>query len=231
MTAEGSARPYFDSPQAASVYDDWYETSLGRIHDRLEKTLVQRLAQPVSGECVLDVGTGTGTFAIDLAKKGLSVTGFDRSAAMLAVATTKHSGVEWQQGQAEALPYPDGSFDLVVSITALEFVQDPELALAEMYRVVKPGGRLLVGVLNGHSSLGRAYGRQARTGDSPFATARFYTARAFVTMLRALGPVRWNSTIHFGLSRWGARLAGQLEWLGQRLCPSYGAVLMGRVDK
>lgn len=115
------------------------------------------------GQRVLDVGCGTGVLARAAAERvgpqGL-VVGLDPNAQMLAVARRKPSGVVWQSGAAEALPFDDASFDAVVSQFALMFVESTSVAIAEMLRVLRPGGRLAVAVWD---SLDRAPGYRALT--------------------------------------------------------------------
>jgi SAM-dependent methyltransferase len=102
-----------------------------------------------SGERVLDVACGTGVLAREAtARVGPSggVAGVDPGAGMLAVAAQLEPGVEWRQGTAEALPYPDDVFDVTASQFGLMFFADREQALREMRRVTKPGGRIAVAV-------------------------------------------------------------------------------------
>lgn len=112
------------------------------------KTLIER-AQVERGMSVLDVGCGTGA----LAREGLrrvgphrSVVGIDISREMLEVASRVAHGVEWVQGDAGMLPFPTDGFDRVVSQFALMFFPQQERALAEMWRVSKPGGRIVLSV-------------------------------------------------------------------------------------
>ncbi len=231
MTKRGAGGNPFEKDAVASVYDNWYDTPGGREVDRLEKALIFRLAQPRPGESALDVGTGTGNFACDLANRGLRVTGYDSSGAMLQIARGKDANVTWQQGRAEALPFGEGSFDLVLSVTSVEFMQEPDLALAEMFRVVAPGGRMVVAVLNARSLWGRARICQASQQDTPFRHAHLYTAAEFVAALRRYGRPKWSGSVFFAHSGRGMRVADLLERLGQRLCPGRGALLVGRVDK
>jgi SAM-dependent methyltransferase len=107
-------------------------------------------------EDVLDVGTGTGIVARlvapNVAPLG-TVTGLDASPDMLSVARSRALeqglSIEWQEGHAEALPYPDQRFDLVLSQFALMFFADRQTALAEMRRVLVAGGRLVLSVFAG----------------------------------------------------------------------------------
>jgi SAM-dependent methyltransferase len=101
------------------------------------------------GQRVLDVACGTGVLtraaAIRTGQSG-AVSGLDLSPRMLAVARRLSPTLTWREGSAEALPFPDESFDAVVSQFGLMFIPDPALALREMMRVLKPGGRLAVAV-------------------------------------------------------------------------------------
>lgn len=221
--------------EVAESYDGWFDMPLGRQADRLEKALIYRLAQPRAGERALDVGSGTGHFCIDLASRGLDVVGIDPSPHMLAIARQKSAAVVWRQGRGEALSFDSDSFDLVLSVAALEFMRQPEVALREMYRLVRPGGRLVVATLNSESAWGRFYVRQARQQGTIFQYAQLYAPRRFVAALRELAAgrrrVRWSSAVFFGPTGRGMRWAGPLEWFGQRLTRKRGALLVGRVDK
>jgi SAM-dependent methyltransferase len=100
-----------------------------------------------SGEDVLDVGTGTGVVAVTAARAGARVTGLDLTPGLLdeARANARIAQVEsvvWTEGDAEALPYPDASFDVVVSQFGHMFAPRPAVAMAEIRRVLRPGGRI-----------------------------------------------------------------------------------------
>jgi SAM-dependent methyltransferase len=106
-------------------------------------------AQVKSGDRVLDVACGTGVLAREVAArvgKAGHVAGLDRHAGMLAVARDLSSGIDWHEGAAEALPFPDGSFDAVVCQFGLMFFADRDKAVREMQRVMVPGGRCVVAV-------------------------------------------------------------------------------------
>jgi SAM-dependent methyltransferase len=102
-----------------------------------------------AGDRLLDVACGTGVLArtaLPRVGPGGSVTGLDPLRGMLAVAEEIESGVIWEQGTAESLPFPDESFDAVVSQFGLMFFTDREAAIREMVRVLVPGGKLGVAV-------------------------------------------------------------------------------------
>ncbi|WP_324753168.1 methyltransferase domain-containing protein [Roseovarius sp. Pro17] len=101
------------------------------------------------GDRVLDVACGTGALtlaAAEIAGPSGSVVGLDINPEMLAVARRKPVQIEWLEGTAEALPFPDNSFDAVVSQFGFMFFEDKPKALSEMMRVLKPNGRLAVAV-------------------------------------------------------------------------------------
>lgn len=109
-------------------------------------------AEPIAGVSALDVGSGTGVVARRLARLGAGRTvGLDASPAMLDVARAAASRegvrVDWHEGAAEVLPFGDGEFDLVTCQFALMFFADRAAALREMHRVLRPGGRLCLSVL------------------------------------------------------------------------------------
>lgn len=101
------------------------------------------------GDSVLDVACGTGALAcaaLDRVGPRGTVVGLDPNADMLAVARRNSTRVEWREARAESLPFPDGSFDAVVSQFGLMFFEDRPAALREMMRVLRPGGRMAVAV-------------------------------------------------------------------------------------
>ncbi len=215
----------------ASVYDSWFEMPLGRIADQLEKDLLYQLAVPRKGEFVLDVGTGTGHFAFDLAARGGMVVGIDISTPMLAVAQYKGTAVHLLQGDVAALPVATESFDLVFSATMLEFVAHRERAVKEMWRALRPGGRLVVAVLNALSPWAWARRLESRTQATPFSHAHFFYPWEFVGLLNDLGRVTWSSSVFVGPQGTGLSWAWGLERLGRAALKPFGALLVGRVRK
>jgi demethylmenaquinone methyltransferase / 2-methoxy-6-polyprenyl-1,4-benzoquinol methylase len=114
---------------------------------RWRRALVDAVA-PRAGERVLDVATGTGMVAAELlARADCTVVGVDQSAEMLAGARARFAGadgprVELIEGQAEALPFADASFDALTFTYLLRYVDDPAATVRELARVVRPGARV-----------------------------------------------------------------------------------------
>jgi SAM-dependent methyltransferase len=133
------------SVAAASAYEDVFVRALTQQWS----PRVAEAAEIRPGQRVLDVACGTGVLAREAAARvgpAGSVAGIDLDEGMLAVAARLAPAIEWRQGRAESLPYPDRSFDAVVSQFGLMFFADRRLALREMMRVLVPGGRLAVAV-------------------------------------------------------------------------------------
>ncbi len=128
----------------AAVYDWIWRGYVDRTLGVLEAWAALR-----PGERVLDVGCGTGAFEARAVASGASneMVGVDLSARMLARAREKlagHPQVAFRRADAHALPFDDGRFDVVVSASAFHYFADPARALAEIGRVLRPGGRLVV---------------------------------------------------------------------------------------
>ena len=133
---------------AAEVYEEFFVPAL--FEQWAPRLTAAAGIRP--GQRVLDVACGTGVLARSLAERvgpTGSVVGLDVNAGMLAVAKRKAPALEWREARAEALPFPENSFDAVVSQFGLMFFEDPRLALQEMQRVLRPGGRLTVAVWDG----------------------------------------------------------------------------------
>ncbi|MDN5851233.1 MAG: methyltransferase domain-containing protein [Actinomycetia bacterium] len=130
---------------AAEVYDESFVPAL--FEQWAPRVAAAAGIHP--GHNVLDVACGTGVLAREAARRarpGGEVAGVDRNPGMLAVARRQAPEIAWREGLAEDLPYRAASFDAVVSQFGLKFFDDRERALQEMWRVLRPGGRLAVAV-------------------------------------------------------------------------------------
>ena len=198
----------FTNPTIVAGYEAWYETS-GRRADGLEKALLKRLLAGFSrAHTLLEVGCGTGHFTRWFGEQGLQVMGLDLSSLMLAEAVRLGS-FPYVQGDALALPFPAGAFDLVALITTLEFITDTVQALSEATRVARHG--LILGVLNRQSLLAW---RRERSGEALWQMARFFTPAELVRLVQqaAAGTrvkIVWRTTLWPG---WPGELP--LPWGG-----------------
>jgi ubiquinone/menaquinone biosynthesis C-methylase UbiE len=127
----------------------WYASLTAKSMDEF-KALARRVADELpAGSRVLEVAPGPGYFAIELAKLGsYRITGLDISHTFVEIAgcNATEAGVEidFQQGNAANMPFPDASFDFLLCRAAFKNFSEPVRALQEMYRVLKPGGRALI---------------------------------------------------------------------------------------
>ena len=127
----------------AGVYDLMNGVMTAGLHHRWRSRAAD-LARVGPGSRALDVATGTGDLAVELASRGASVIGMDFSAAMLERARAKAPGLTFEEGDAQALAYPDASFDAATVGFGARNFGDLPLGLREMVRVVKPGGRVVI---------------------------------------------------------------------------------------
>jgi len=116
--------------------------SLGQ--DRRWRRIATAALQAHPGDTVLDVAAGTGASSAALAGVGVKVTALDISPGMVAKGRETHPDINFIVGDAEVLPFDDGTFDAVMVSFGLRNMSDPQRVLNELARVTKPGGRLVV---------------------------------------------------------------------------------------
>jgi demethylmenaquinone methyltransferase/2-methoxy-6-polyprenyl-1,4-benzoquinol methylase len=138
---DGQVRAMFD--RIAGVYDAMNSVMTAGLHHRWRRRAID-LAAVGPGSKVLDVATGTGDLAIEAASRGAEVIGSDFSEGMLERARAKAPQIRFEQADALALPYPDDAFDAATVGFGARNFSDLGRGLAEMARVVRPGGRVVV---------------------------------------------------------------------------------------
>ena len=197
MSGETGAWQLFERDPAG--YEAWYGTPRGQRAYRAERALLERLLAPFStARSALEVGCGTGHFTRWLAGRLPRVAGLDRARAMLMEALRRHPGLSLVHGDALHLPIRGRAVDLSVFVLTLEFVERPELALAEAVRVARQG--VVVVALNRWSLGGfsRRWGRDAR--GAMLSRAQDFTLAALRGLAStAAGPrfraFRWASAL------------------------------------
>src|SRR6516225_8791940 len=140
-------------PSRANDYDGFAEAysavnETGLANAYYERPAILALAGDVAGRRILDAGCGSGPLFAALRDRGAMVTGFDKSARMVELARRRlGDGADLQVAELGGpLPFPDGEFDDVIASLVLHYLEDWGPALAELRRVLRPGGRLLVSV-------------------------------------------------------------------------------------
>lgn len=212
-------------------YARWRDSRLGMVTERLERDLVLELAGPLAGRRVLDVGCGDGTYALAAAGRGAAVTCLDASPAMLAAARQRarreDATLQTVQADAGALPFADGTFDVVTAVTVLCFVEDAPRTVREMARVLAPGGRLVLGELNRWSAWAAWRRVRAWLGSRTWRSARFRTPAHLCAAVQAAGleVERVAGAAYYPpVGLWAGALA-RLDHLPQRVT-SFGAAFV-----
>jgi demethylmenaquinone methyltransferase / 2-methoxy-6-polyprenyl-1,4-benzoquinol methylase len=196
----------------AGVYDAMNSVMTAGLHHRWRERAAD-LAGVGPGTHALDVATGTGDLAIALARRGGDVVGSDFSEGMLARARTKSRDVRWEQANALALPYDDNAFDAATVGFGARNFSDLQRGLAEMTRVVRPGGRVVILEITTPTKpplstffslwfdrivplLGRVTGEDQAYSYLPSSVKRFPGPRDLGSLMvgAGLGDVRWILT-------------------------------------
>ena len=207
-----------------AAYEAWYHTPRGRWIAEREFQLLWELLSPTPDASLLDVGCGTGHFSRRFVDKGVAVTGLDPDRASLEYAAGLGGGIRYLQGDAQALPYADDSFDCVSAITSLCFVPDPVRALREMWRVTRHS--LVLGLLNRNSLL---YLSKRNSGG--YRGARWDSASEiqndWIPQLKPVPVSTCRSAIYFP---GGGVVGRQFEtWMSPRLL--FGGLLVVNLQK
>ncbi len=227
MIRRGNPQLFDEWPEA---YDRWFTTPIGSLVRRYELELIMNLLKPKPSEAILDAGCGTGVFTSDILGAGSRVVGLDRSLPMLNRAVKKFHGLPFQSvlGDISCLPFLDGLFDKVVSVTALEFIEDAKEAVGELFRVTKKGGTIVVATLSSLSPWASRRIAEAKERHSIFEKAIFRSPEELCSL--ASGDSAVKTAIHFEKGDDPERAVG-IEQEGQRKDLRTGAFVAVRWTK
>jgi SAM-dependent methyltransferase len=159
-------------------YDHWFEEH-SKVYAEELKAIRDVLPPFENG---IEIGVGTGRFAAPLGIK----TGLEPSKKMAKIARDR--GIEVIEGIAEAMPLPDNSYDLALFVTTICFVDDAERALEEIYRILRPGGHIVVGFVDKNTPLGRFY-QKHKEQSRFYKTAHFFSGAEVMELLKKTGFV------------------------------------------
>lgn len=195
-------------PQA---YASWRGSTIGTITEGLERQLVLELLGDVSGRRMLEIGCGDGSMAVELARRGAEVTAIDASAVMISAARQRAQAervvIDFRLATADNLPFQPTQFDLVVAVTILCFVENAAPVFSEIARVLRPGGRLVIGELNRWSTWAAERRLRAWLGSALWRRGRFRTPRQLRRLATDAGlePGLVTGAVYYPRFRWAAR--------------------------
>ena len=212
------------------TYDQWFATPIGRLVKKHEGELLLDLIKPKPGDLILDAGCGTGVFTLDLLHFGCPIIGIDLSMPMLLRAKQKAHGYPFRIVRADllSLPFSENSFDKVISVTALEFIEDGRRAIEELFRVTKRGGSLVVATLNSLSPWALQRKAEARQKHTIFEQAIFRSPEELLSLTSIRGETR--TAIHFRKEE-NPELAPEIEQEGYERGLKTGAFVAARWEK
>jgi ubiquinone/menaquinone biosynthesis C-methylase UbiE len=211
-------------------YDQWFETPLGSLIKKYESELVLEMLRPKQGDRILDAGCGTGVFTLDVLATGADVVGLELSLPMLLRAGRKLHGHHFTmvQGDMRKLPFAEHEFDRVVSVTAIEFIEQVSAAIRELFRVTKPGGPIVVATLNSLSPWAVRRRAKAQQDKSVFVHALFRSPEDLLNLAPVEGVVK--TAIHFRKND-DPEQAKKIEQMGQSMGLETGALAVARWQK
>ncbi len=136
-----------DSKSGYDLHAQFYDQKLAYL-DSFEQNRLLPLLGELKNKTVLDVGAGTGRLALRLAEHSADVTALDISPEILKILNKKNKRIKTIIADAESLPFPDNSFDLITAAFLVVHIKEPKYFFSEAYRVLKPGGLLALTNIN-----------------------------------------------------------------------------------
>lgn len=216
-STEGPGAPQPRVEAQPETYERWRRTTLGAVTQTRELEVVFDLAGPLRNQRLLDVGCGDGIYLVEAARCGAVASGVDISEAMLIVARKRAADagvtVDLGFGDVQALPFDDDSFDILFAINVLCFVPDPQKAVAEISRVLAPGGRLVIGELSRWNTWAAWRRFRGWLGSTTWRHANFYSARQLTNLLLGAGlqPEQTRGAVYYPPIPLLARTATSIE--------------------
>lgn len=206
--------------EVAEIYDRRYDREQGRqYYDHISRQVLGCLKE---GAFILDIGCGTGLFMERYLSRGGAAVGIDISRGMIRRARDRCPMSEFVVGDGQSLPFAGGTFDAVASLLAFSYVREPERMLSEVFRVLKPGGRLALCTL-GRNMLTSMVPALYRIGElievkgigvGDFGE-RYYTEEEMMALLEGAGfcgvTVRRCSFAHVAMVKPFFRIARRME--------------------
>lgn len=150
---------------------------------------------------VLECACGTGLLTEAVAGRCKHLTATDFSPKMLAQARKKcsgHNNITFQQGNILALDYPDASFDVVVAANVIHLLDEPYRALAELHRVCRPGGRLIIPTYMNQNKKGKTNGFAKTLGEASDVFKRQFTMESYQLFFQKAGCANVEYTLYKG---------------------------------
>ena len=159
----------------AGEYDEWFD-----VHPWVYQSEVQavKMVLPQGGKGV-EIGAGTGRFSVPF---GITV-GVEPSVAMAKIARSR--GITVYDSKAEHMPIDDNAFDCALMVTTICFLEDPLQALREIRRILRPAGKIIIGMIDKDSPIGRGYESKKKSSKF-YQYANFYSVNQVLEWLRQL---------------------------------------------
>ncbi len=161
-------------------YDNWYDKFPGKKLYSLELQCLKKLASPVSKRSI-EIGVGTGRFAEKLGIK------FGLDPAFNPLLIAKRRGVLVAQGDGRETPFEDDAFDQLFLIVTICFADDPQRLIDESFRILRPGGKIILGLVPKESPWGKHYLKMKEQGHFFYQYATFFTINEVFSMLDRSG--------------------------------------------
>jgi len=181
----------FNFDNLAADYDKYYKSDFGKKIDIIEKNILKQHLIKLKTKNIVEIGCGTGHWTKYLSELGFIIDASDVSSKMLNKAKEKNiENAIFSIKNTEQLSYTNNSIENIIAVTSLEFVNDMQKAVNEIYRVLKPNAYFICAGLNLNSYLGKN-----KFKDDIYKNANFFTYNGLKTMLSKFGNAKINAGV------------------------------------